>query len=116
MQHRQNVASRDDFVSACIRAGFTPDIRMEATEPFTALGLVASGLGIAMIQKGLSRNAPPGVVLREVPWITFTTTAVGGVAPDQFAAVGGDVPQVLTEPEPRGGEPAYREGAEHRQY
>ncbi|WP_207238081.1 MULTISPECIES: LysR substrate-binding domain-containing protein, partial [unclassified Pseudomonas] len=73
VQHRQNCASREDFVSACIRAGFTPDIRMEATEPFTALGLVASGLGIAMIQKGLSRNAPPGVVLREVPWISFTT-------------------------------------------
>lgn len=73
VQHRQNCASREDFVSACIRAGFTPDIRMEATEPFTALGLVASGLGIAMIQKGLSRNAPPGVVLREVPWIAFTT-------------------------------------------
>jgi DNA-binding transcriptional LysR family regulator len=36
------------------------------------MALVASGLGIAMIQKGLSRNAPPGVVLREVPWITLT--------------------------------------------
>ncbi|MNP54898.1 LysR substrate binding domain protein [compost metagenome] len=45
---------------------------MEATGPFTAMALVASGLGIAMIQKGLSRNAPPGVVLREVPWITLT--------------------------------------------
>jgi DNA-binding transcriptional LysR family regulator len=66
------VTNREDFVSACIRAGFTPDIRMEATGPFTAMALVASGLGIAMIQKGLSRNAPPGVVLREVPWIAFT--------------------------------------------
>ena len=48
---------------------------MQATEPFTALGLVASGLGlgIAMIQKGLSHNAPPGVVLRELPWLTLTT-------------------------------------------
>jgi DNA-binding transcriptional LysR family regulator len=72
VQHHQNVTNRQDFVSACIRAGFTPDIRMEATGPFTALALVASGLGIAMIQKGLSRNAPPGVVLREVPWICFT--------------------------------------------
>jgi DNA-binding transcriptional LysR family regulator len=68
----QHLTSRADFVSACIRAGFTPDIRMEATGPFTALALVASGLGIAMIQKGLSRNAPPGVVLREVPWIGYT--------------------------------------------
>ncbi|MHC8366519.1 LysR substrate-binding domain-containing protein [Pseudomonas sp. ZT5P21] len=72
VQHHQNVNSRQDFVSACIRAGFTPDIRMEATGPFTAMALVASELGIAMIQKGLSRNAPPGVVLREVPWISFT--------------------------------------------
>jgi DNA-binding transcriptional LysR family regulator len=72
VQHHHNVTRREDFVSACIRAGFTPDIRMEATGPFTALALVASGLGIAMIQRGLSRNAPPGVVLREVPWISLT--------------------------------------------
>lgn len=72
VQHHQNANSRQDFVSACIRAGFTPDIRMEATGPFTAMALVASELGIAMIQKGLSRNAPPGVVLREVPWISIT--------------------------------------------
>jgi len=71
VQPRQG--SDDEFVSACIRAGFTPGVRMQATEPFTALGLVASGLGIAMIQKGLSHNAPPGVVLREVPWLAFTT-------------------------------------------
>jgi DNA-binding transcriptional LysR family regulator len=45
---------------------------MEATGPFTAMALVASGLGIAMIQKGLSRNAQPGVVLREVPWISLS--------------------------------------------
>ncbi|MFJ7311739.1 LysR substrate-binding domain-containing protein [Pseudomonas sp. NPDC098747] len=71
VQPRQDAS--DEFVSACIRAGFTPDVRMQATEPFTALGLVASGLGIAMIQKGLSHNAPPGVVLRELPWLAFTT-------------------------------------------
>jgi len=71
VQSRQG--ANNEFVSACIRAGFTPDVRMQATEPFTALGLVASGLGIAMIQKGLSHNAPPGVTLREVPWLAFTT-------------------------------------------
>ncbi|WP_438299001.1 LysR substrate-binding domain-containing protein [Pseudomonas sp. NMS19W] len=71
VQPRQDAC--DDFLSACLRAGFTPDVRMQATEPFTALGLVASGLGIAMIQRGLSHNAPPGVVLREVPWLAFTT-------------------------------------------
>ena len=71
VQPRQD--ANDEFASACIRAGFTPDVRMQASEPFTALGLVASGLGIAMIQKSLSHNAPPGVVLRELPWLTLTT-------------------------------------------
>ncbi|VVQ01505.1 Hca operon transcriptional activator HcaR [Pseudomonas fluorescens] len=71
VQPRQD--ANNQFLGACIRAGFTPDVRMQATEPFTALGLVASGLGIAMIQKGLSHNAPPGVVLRELPWLTLTT-------------------------------------------
>jgi DNA-binding transcriptional LysR family regulator len=33
----------------CAKAGFTPDVRMQAPEPLTARGLVAAGLGIAMI-------------------------------------------------------------------
>ena len=70
VQRKPGAHPADDFVAACIRAGFTPQIPMEAGEPFTALGLVASGLGVAMVQKGLSRNAPPGVVLRELPWLS----------------------------------------------
>ena len=73
VQQRQTTTGNDDFASACIRAGFTPDIRLEAAEPFTALGLVAAGLGIAMIQSSLRPTAPAGVVLREVPWLSFTT-------------------------------------------
>lgn len=61
-----------EFIAACIRAGFTPQIRLEAAEPYTALGLVAAGLGIAMTQKSLNQAAHPGVVLRELPWLTFT--------------------------------------------
>ncbi|MDR9749955.1 LysR substrate-binding domain-containing protein [Pseudomonas sp. SZMC_28357] len=60
------------FIAACIRAGFTPQIRMEATEPYTALGLVAAGLGIAMTQKSLNQITYPGVVFRELPWLSFT--------------------------------------------
>jgi DNA-binding transcriptional LysR family regulator len=61
-----------EFVAACIRAGFTPQIRMEAAEPYTALGLVAAGLGIAMTQKSLNQVAHPGVVFRELPWLSLT--------------------------------------------
>ncbi|MET8689291.1 LysR substrate-binding domain-containing protein [Streptomyces sp. NPDC004732] len=59
---------RDDFVAACAAAGFTPDIRFEAPEPLTALGLVASGLGLAFVQKSMVRGGAAGVTVRELPW------------------------------------------------
>ena len=71
--HKDSVLKHDNFVAACARAGFTPDIRMEATEPLTALGLVAAGLGMAMIQRSLRQHAPPGVVLRALPWFDYST-------------------------------------------
>ena len=70
---KEGALKHDNFVAACARAGFTPRISMEATEPLTALGLVAAGLGSTMIQSGLRRQAPAGVVLREVPWMTYRT-------------------------------------------
>lgn len=68
VQHKEKAIKHDDFVAACVRAGFTPDIRLEAAEPLTALGLVGAGLGVAMVQQSLRHHAPPGVVLRDVPW------------------------------------------------
>lgn len=73
VSHRQSTGKRDDFVSACVKAGFNPNIRLEASEPLTALGLVAAGLGMTMIQQSLRHNAPNGVVLRELPWLLYTT-------------------------------------------
>lgn len=71
--HQQGPQGHDHFVGACARAGFTPDIQMEAAEPLTALGLVAASLGITMIQQSLRHHAPAGVVLRELPWFTYRT-------------------------------------------
>lgn len=34
--HKESVRNHDNFIAACARAGFTADIRMEATEPLTA--------------------------------------------------------------------------------
>ena len=89
--HKESALKHDHFVAACARAGFTPDIRMEATEPLTALGLVAAGLGMAMIQHSLRHHAPPGVVLRELPTLVHLPyPAVGRLAPRQLTPVGGD--------------------------
>ncbi|MEV6536588.1 LysR substrate-binding domain-containing protein [Streptomyces sp. NPDC051639] len=61
-------AWRDTFVASCVASGFTPDIRLDAADPLTALGLVASGLGLALIQKSMVRGTSDGVAVRELPW------------------------------------------------
>lgn len=68
VEDNQDQVWRDDFVAACAAAGFTPDIRFEAPEPLTALGLVASGLGAAFVQRSMLRGPRPGVTVRELPW------------------------------------------------
>ncbi|CDG83892.1 LysR family transcriptional regulator [Janthinobacterium agaricidamnosum] len=60
MGHKETKLRHNVFVSAC-------------AEQFSTLGLVAAGLGIAMIQSSLRRHAPAGVVLRELPWFTYRT-------------------------------------------
>ncbi|MET9901055.1 LysR substrate-binding domain-containing protein [Streptomyces sp. NPDC006446] len=64
----QDPAWRDTFVASCVASGFTPDIRLDAADPLTALGLVASGLGLALIQKSMVRGTSDGVAVRELPW------------------------------------------------
>ncbi|PLY40110.1 hypothetical protein CSZ94_22695 [Janthinobacterium sp. ROICE36] len=71
--HKESGLKHDNSVAACARAGFTPDIRLEATEPLTALGPVAGGLGMAMIQHSLPQHAPAGVVVRDLPWFSYRT-------------------------------------------
>lgn len=73
VQHKESALKHDNFVAACARAGFTPDIRMEATEPLTALGLVAAGLGMAMVQHSLRQHVPAGVEVRALPWFSYRT-------------------------------------------
>ncbi|ASU78841.1 LysR family transcriptional regulator [Actinopolyspora erythraea] len=57
-----------EFLSSCAAEGFTPSVRTVAPEPLAALGLVASGLGMALLQRSALRGTPPDVVLRELPW------------------------------------------------
>jgi DNA-binding transcriptional LysR family regulator len=41
---------------------------MDAAEPLTALGLVASGLGLALVQRSMVRGMSEAVAVRELPW------------------------------------------------
>ena len=73
LTHRTEALTDKSFVAACLRAGFTPNIHLQVTEPMTALRLVGAGLGIAMLQRNLGASAPAGVILREVPWMQYAT-------------------------------------------
>jgi DNA-binding transcriptional LysR family regulator len=64
----QDQGWRDMFVMSCVARGFTPDIRLTAADPLTALGLVASGLGLALVQRSMVRGMTEGIVVRELPW------------------------------------------------
>lgn len=71
VNNRVNALKHDDFIAACARAGFTPHVTMEATESQAALGLVAAGLGMTLIQQSLHYQTPPGVVLHALPWFDY---------------------------------------------
>ncbi|MCO4863295.1 LysR family transcriptional regulator [Cupriavidus sp. WGlv3] len=73
VMHQETALRHDAFIAACARAGFTPAITMEATEPLAALGLVAAGLGVTTIQRSLRHQAPAGVVLHELSWLDYRT-------------------------------------------
>ncbi|SOY92708.1 putative transcriptional regulatory protein, LysR family [Cupriavidus taiwanensis] len=73
VMHQETALRHDAFIAACARAGFTPTITMEATEPLAALGLVAAGLGVTTIQQSLRHQAPAGVVLHELSWLDYRT-------------------------------------------
>lgn len=66
-----NPAARQRFLDSCAVAGFTPDVRFEATNIVTVLGLVGGGLGVTLAQASARHLTPPNVVWRTLPWFTL---------------------------------------------
>lgn len=56
----------DTVHAACARAGFTPHVVQEAIQMQTILGLVAAGIGVALVPASLGRVQRDGVVCRRV--------------------------------------------------
>lgn len=61
---------RPALLAGCQRAGFTPDIAYEASDPLSALHLVSAGVGLSLVQASLGNAyAPEGLIFRELPWL-----------------------------------------------
>ncbi len=53
-------------ISACNAAGFTPRVAQEASETHTVVGLVAAGIGVALVPDPVRHLTLPGVVYRGI--------------------------------------------------
>jgi DNA-binding transcriptional LysR family regulator len=59
-------AFADHVSAACAAAGFQPTVAQVATEMSTLLGLVAAGLGVALVPASLASQPRPGVAFRPI--------------------------------------------------
>jgi DNA-binding transcriptional LysR family regulator len=73
----------DQSLGLCADAGFSPDIRYEATTVHGILDLVGAGLGIAIVPGSMAPLAPAGVTLR----LLRNPSRAGAIA---FAQLRGD--------------------------
>ena len=54
------------LVDACARASFTPNVAFESDDHNVLVGLVATGVGVALLPELCLRTPPPGVEIRPV--------------------------------------------------
>jgi DNA-binding transcriptional LysR family regulator len=59
---RPGSSIRDATTAACLQAGFSPDIVQEISEPYTALSLVAGGVGVSLMPECVADILPAGTV------------------------------------------------------
>jgi len=56
----------DYIIALCRQEGFSPDIVLEASQFHTIIGLVAAGIGIAIVPASMQRSRIEGVVFRMI--------------------------------------------------
>ena len=74
-------------VATCLHAGFEPTVAFESDDFDTVQGLVAAGVGVALIPRLALNRLHPGIAVRElvtnqpIRQVTVATIVGGGVAP-----------------------------------
>jgi DNA-binding transcriptional LysR family regulator len=56
----------DQVIAMCQSEGFSPEIALEASQFHTIIGMVAAGVGIAIVPASMQRSRMKGVVFREI--------------------------------------------------
>jgi LysR family transcriptional regulator, benzoate and cis,cis-muconate-responsive activator of ben and cat genes len=59
---RLNPLFHDEVISACLDAGFSPNVTQEAGEMPTIVSLVSAGLGVSLVPASMERQRTSGVV------------------------------------------------------
>ena len=83
----------DTIVAACVRAGFSPRITQEASNDQSILGIVASGLAVAVVPRATTRLRTDGVVALPVTDSGATTplsVVVSATAPSTVGVASRD--------------------------
>ncbi|WP_206957854.1 LysR family transcriptional regulator [Trinickia acidisoli] len=71
---KAGVAVHEQTLSLCAKRGFEPKILQEAQQASTLVGLIATGLGMALVPASLRAIAVPGVTFRTLADDDTTTT------------------------------------------
>jgi DNA-binding transcriptional LysR family regulator len=73
----------DHLIVLCQKEGFSPNIVLEASQYHTVIGLVAAGLGIAVVPASMQRSRFEGVVFRALSGGTETILDMAWVTGNQ---------------------------------
>ncbi|KXU85387.1 hypothetical protein CI15_19620 [Paraburkholderia monticola] len=71
---KAGVVIHEQMLSLCAKRGFEPNVVQEAQQASTLIGLIATGLGVALVPATLRAIAIPGVVFRALDDEDTTTT------------------------------------------
>ncbi|AUI50540.1 LysR family transcriptional regulator [Arthrobacter crystallopoietes] len=80
MPARHGSSVREALFAACTTAGFRPRVAQEIADPYTALSLVAGGVGVSLMPVAVADIMPAGTVYVPLSRPSPTPTIASGIA------------------------------------
>lgn len=71
IERKHDPTVHDQFLAACARAGFRPNVDYETSDLPMTLNFVAAGLGVALVQEGVPNPYPGLIEIRPLPWLAL---------------------------------------------